>query len=91
VAQAAVVMIRDGEMKAFVVPAKGGMADVSLARELQDFVAARRAVHEVPRRVEFVKELPSRDDGSVAREDLLSMPLRLDAPSPEDRLPYRLS
>lgn len=91
VAQAAVVMIRDGEMKAFVVPAKGGMADVSLARELQDFVAARRAVHEVPRRVEFVKELPSRDDGTVAREELLSMPLRLDAPSPEDRLPYRPS
>lgn len=86
VAQAAVAVLREGELKAFVVAAPGHVADVSLARELQDFVAIRRAAHEVPRRVEFVKELPRDGDGAVLREELLNRPLRLDAPQPEERL-----
>lgn len=91
VAAAAVAEAKGGEIKAFVVPAAGVVADVTLARELQLFVATRRAAHETPRRVEFVKELPRAEDGTVAREELLSMPLRLDAPSPDERLPYRNS
>lgn len=67
-----------GELKAFVV-ARGRVGDVALARELQDFVAARRAVHEIPRRVEFVDELPA------SRDELLARPLRLDAPATDER------
>jgi acetyl-CoA synthetase len=85
VAAAGVMATRDGAMKAFVVAAPGIGADVSLARELQDFVAVRRAAHEVPRRIEFVAELPSADDGSVVREELKAMPIRLEAPSPDER------
>lgn len=85
VASAGITALRDGEMKAFVVPVQGVAADVTLARELQDHIATRRAVHEVPRRVEFVERLPTAEDGNVARDDLQSMPIRLDAPSPDER------
>lgn len=85
VTAAGVVAVRDGEMKAFVVPAPGVVADVSLARELQAFIASRRAVHEVPRRVEFVDSLPVGGDGVIARDELLNRPLRLDAPGPDER------
>ncbi|NFV81197.1 acyl-CoA synthetase [Magnetospirillum aberrantis] len=85
VAAAAVLEIKPGEIKAFVVPAAGVAGDVTLARELQDFVTTRRAAHEVPRRVEFVADLPHAEDGSVAHDQLLSMPVRLDAPSRDER------
>ncbi len=85
VAQAGVTAVKGGEIKAFVVPAAGVTADVALARELQSFVATRRAAHETPRRVEFVATLPTDDGGAVAREELLSMPIRLDAPSADER------
>ncbi|MCR6631149.1 MAG: AMP-binding protein [Magnetospirillum sp.] len=85
VAAAGVVSVRDRELKAFVVPAAGIAADVTLARELQDFIAVRRAAHEVPRRVEFVDALPAGEDGAVARDDLAARPLRLDAPAPDER------
>ncbi|MGE5475832.1 MAG: AMP-binding protein [Bacteroidales bacterium] len=85
VAAAGVRATRDGGMKAFVVAAPGIGADVSLARELQDFIAVRRAAHEVPRRIEFVAQLPSADDGAVARDELTAMPIRLEAPSPDER------
>lgn len=85
VAAALVVALDQGEIKAFVVPAPGCHGDVALARELQAFVACRRAAHEVPRCIEFLDTLPTGPDGVVAREDLLNRPLRLDAPSPEDR------
>lgn len=88
VAAAAVVLLPGGELKAFVVP-EGRQGDVALARELQIFAATRRAAHEVPRRVEFVVEVPKRADGSIARDGLAAMPIRLDAPSAEDRLAPR--
>ncbi|HTH15909.1 MAG TPA: AMP-binding protein [Magnetospirillum sp.] len=84
VAAAGVVAV-DGGMKAYVVPAQGVSGDVTLARELQDFIAARRAVHETPRRIEFVQSLPTAEDGSIAREQLRTMPIRLDAPSKDER------
>ncbi|HLO75823.1 MAG TPA: acyl-CoA synthetase, partial [Magnetospirillum sp.] len=86
VAAAGVVGLGDGEMKAFVVPAAGGGADLTLARELQTHVATRRAAHEVPRRIEFVETLPTGDEGIVARDELLNRPIRLDAPDPGERL-----
>jgi acetyl-CoA synthetase len=84
VAAAAVAAVKD-EMKAFVVLAAGTAADVSLARELQAFVASRRAAHEVPRRIEFVTALPMRGQGLPPEEEAAPAALRLDAPSAEDR------
>ncbi|MBC7907766.1 MAG: hypothetical protein H7Y60_13620 [Rhodospirillaceae bacterium] len=55
---------------------------MSFARELQALIATRRAGHEVPRRIEFVSSLPTGDE---IREQLVNRPIRLDAPSPEDR------
>ncbi|MGE5514880.1 MAG: AMP-binding protein [Bacteroidota bacterium] len=89
VVAAAVVAAKDGQMKAFVVVAAGAVADVALARELQAFVAGRRAAHEVPRRIEFVDALPRDGQGEVVAEDLLNRPMRLDGPSKEDRLLFR--
>jgi acetyl-CoA synthetase len=84
VAAVGVAAISD-ELKAYVVPAAGVSGDVTLARELQSFVAGRRATHEVPRRIEFVKALPSDENGAVVREELSHMPIRLDAPTPDER------
>lgn len=85
VAAAGVVSVRDAEIKAFVVPAAGNGADVSLARELQDYIATRRALHETPRRVEFVTKLPTAEEAAAVREEPQRVPLRLDAPSPDER------
>lgn len=87
VAAAAVLEANAGEIKAFVVPAVGQTGGLALGRELQAFVAARRAAHEVPRRIEFVDSLPTGEDGAVVAAELLNRPIRLDGPSPEDRWP----
>ena len=80
VVEAAVTLLPSGELKAFVVP--GATAgDPDLAAELQGWVAARRALHEVPRRVEFVDTLPRSADGTIRRDELVNRPLRLDAPA----------
>jgi acetyl-CoA synthetase len=84
VTEAAVALLPSGELKAFVVPGSG-TGDPGLAAELQGWVGARRARHEIPRRIEFVDALPRADDGAVNRDDLASRPLRLDAPSSDDR------
>ncbi len=84
VVEAAVTLLPSGELKAFVVP--GATAgDPDLAAELQGWVAARRALHEVPRRVEFVDTLPRSADGTIRRDELVNRPLRLDAPPSGDR------
>jgi acetyl-CoA synthetase len=87
VAEAAVVALptpRGVELMAFVVPA-GRAGDAAFLRELQAWAAARRAAHEVPRRVEFVDDLPVSADGKVKREELLTRPLRVEAPSLDER------
>jgi len=81
---AAVAIMPNGDLKAFVVLAPGHSGDVELARRLQDFVATRRGRHEVPRRIEFVDSLPSGPDG-IDRGSLINRPLRVDAPDPEER------
>ncbi len=85
VAAAGVSWHDDQELKAYVVPARGQNRDVQLARDLQAFIANRRGLHEVPRRIEFVDTLPTDDQGKVVREDLDHMPVRLDSISTSDR------
>jgi acetyl-CoA synthetase len=84
VSAAALVALDGGDLKAFVVLAPGHAPDVDLARRLQMFVATRRALHEVPRRLQFVDCLPSGPDG-IDRNALINRPLRVDAPSPDER------
>jgi acetyl-CoA synthetase len=84
VAAAAVVAMGDGDLKGFVV-SMGRAGDAAFVRDLQDWVATRRAQHEVPRRMEFLDSLPAAD-GTVLRDELANRPLRLDAPAAEDRL-----
>lgn len=83
---AAAVVAKAGEIKAFVVPVDMDPGDFELARALQDWVIHQRAIHEVPRRIEFVQSLPMDGDGKLVREDLNRLPIRLGAPSPEERL-----
>jgi acetyl-CoA synthetase len=88
VSAAGVVEWPAGELKAFVV-SRGRPAESAFARELQGWVSLMRAPIEVPARVDFVDELPLSMDGSLRRGDLLERPIRLDAPSPDDRWPGR--
>jgi acetyl-CoA synthetase len=78
--RAGVVDLPVGELRAFVI-SRGVVGEA----ELHDWVALRRGAAEVPRRIEFVNELPLAVDGSLLRDELSNMPLRLDAPSIEDR------
>ena len=83
VAAAGVVELPPGELRAFVVP--NDQAGPELARTLRAWIALHRGRHEVPRRLEFIESLPLAVDGSVLRGELLAQPLRLDAPTAEDR------
>jgi acetyl-CoA synthetase len=86
----AVVTGFGGELRAFVTTKTGRAGDAEFARELQAWVGARRAAHEIPRRVEFADTLPAAAEGKDRRGELLARPLRLDAPSIDDRLtPHR--
>jgi len=71
VVEAAVVADTDAEgltkPRAFVVLAAGARPSDALARELQDFVKAKLALHKYPRRVEFVDELPKTATGKIRR------------------------
>ncbi len=74
VAMCAVVGVPDdirGEIPAaFVVLREPGRAGDALARELQEHVRQRLAAHEVPRRVDFVSELPRTSTGKIMRRAL---------------------
>ena len=89
VRDAAIAQTAGGELRAYVVAAEAAPA-AGLATELQAWVGARRALHEIPRRVEFVDALPRAADGRIRRDELTSRPLRLDAPSSDERwTPHR--
>lgn len=77
---AGVVELPAGELRAFVEP----RGPITPAR-LRDWVALLCGAADVPRRIEIVDELPLAVDGTILRDALLAMPLRLDAPSAEDR------
>jgi acetyl-CoA synthetase len=84
VREAAVVGVPDplrGQVaKAFVVAARRGPA---FEQELQDWVRTRLSLHEYPRRVEVVDELPKTPAGKVNRHALRD----LDARGPDDPPP----
>ncbi|CAA7620227.1 Acyl-coenzyme A synthetase/AMP-(Fatty) acid ligase [Candidatus Terasakiella magnetica] len=82
---AAGVAVMAGELRAFVV-AQGGAGGSALADELRAWVALRRSTCEIPRRIEWVESLPLAVDGSILREELSHLRLRLDAPSRDDRM-----
>lgn len=62
--------LRTERVKAFIVPTAGYQADTALAREIQDFVKRRLAVHEYPREVAFVDSLPMTATGKIMRREL---------------------
>jgi len=41
-----------------------------LKREIQDFIKARLSMHEYPKEIEFVDQLPETPDGKIKREEL---------------------
>ncbi len=84
VAAAGVVALPSGELRAFVETRTA--AGPELARDLRQWLTVRRGAPEVPRRIEFIDDLPVAVDGSVLRDRLLTRPLRLDAPLAEDRM-----
>lgn len=74
VAEAAVIGrpddLRGQIIKAFVVLASGYDGSDELAREIQGSVKQRLAVHEYPRELEFINELPMTTTGKVRRIEL---------------------
>ena len=83
VAEAAVALSPEGRLEAFVVAA--GANDPGLVGVLAAWVAARRALHEVPSRTDLVESLPRDADGRVKRDELANRPMRLEGPSSDER------
>jgi len=74
VAQAAVIGspddLRGQIIKAYVVLGADFDASDELGREIQESVKQRLAVHEYPRELEFIDELPMTTTGKIRRIDL---------------------
>lgn len=88
VAAAGVVETAAGDLRAFVEPRLVDQAD--LTRDLARWLALRRGIHEVPRRIELIDSMPLAVDGTVLHDELRHRPVRLDAPRSEDRwMPQR--
>ncbi|RAU23178.1 acyl-CoA synthetase [Paramagnetospirillum kuznetsovii] len=83
VEKSGVIALADGELRAFVVARNA--ADGDLAEQLKAWITLRRGGTECPRRVELVDSLPLAVDGSILRDELMARPLRLDAPTSEER------
>jgi acetyl-CoA synthetase len=70
--RAAVVGSPDKErgeiVKAFIISNKPPSED--LKREIQDFVKTQLSMHEYPREIEFVDQLPETPDGKIKRREL---------------------
>lgn len=77
VAKAAVVGSPDKErgelVKAFIVPAANVELTEKLKAEIQDFVKTRLSMHEYPKEIEFIGELPETPDGKLKRKVLKQM------------------
>ncbi len=68
--------LRGQIIKAYVVLAAGFTASDELAREIQSAVKDRLAVHEYPREIEFIDELPMTTTGKVRRIELRERDLK---------------
>lgn len=60
-------VLRTEIVKAFVVLQDGYTAQPALSAEIRDWVKNRLSMHEYPREVEFVTELPLTTSGKVIR------------------------
>ena len=89
VAEAVVVANSAGDIRAFVVANPVGLAGDALANDLKAWVSSRRAPHESPRWVEFRDSLPRSADGEIRRDQLVSIPPKLDVPTREERWTLR--
>jgi acetyl-CoA synthetase len=74
------IAFQNGQLRACVVPAAGRSGDPHLAAELKDWLAGRRCLPEVPRRIDFAETLPVDEDGGLTEP-----PIRLEAPSRDER------
>ena len=59
--------LRTEIVKAFIVLADGYVPSADLAEEIRDWVKQRLSMHEYPREVEFIDELPLTTTGKVVR------------------------
>lgn len=77
VQKAAVVGSPDKErgeiVKAFIVVRGGVWKTEELAKELKNFVKGRLSMHEYPKEIEFIDELPETPDGKLKRKVLKNM------------------
>lgn len=77
VQKAAVVGSPDSErgeiVKAFIVPEPHVLRTEEVKAEIRDFVKARLSMHEYPREIEFIDELPETPDGKLRRKLLKQM------------------
>ena len=62
--------IRGEVVAAFIVPRSGFAPTRELAAEIQDFVKARLAAHEYPRKVRFLHDMPMTVTGKIRRHAL---------------------
>ncbi len=85
VAEAGVIAVGAGEIRAYVGLKYGRAADAGLAKALIEWVRARRGEFEVPRRLEFVEALPRGPGGKINRDELARRPVRLDSPLADER------
>lgn len=60
-------------VKAFLVSAPGIKETDELKSEIQEFVKKRLSMHEYPKEIEFLSELPETPDGKLKRKDLKKM------------------
>ncbi len=77
VKEAAVVGSPDKErgeiVKAFIVLDEGVEQTAELKKDIQDFVKTRLSMHEYPKEIEFIGELPKTPDGKLKRKVLKKM------------------
>ena len=62
--------VRTEIVKAYVVPAVGQVPDDALAADIRDWVKTRLSMHEYPREIEFVTDLPMTTSGKIIRRAL---------------------
>ncbi len=62
--------VRGEIVKAFIVLKPGYAPSSALEEEIKDFVKIRLALHEYPREIEFISELPLTSTGKIMRKDL---------------------
>jgi len=60
-------------VKAFIVPAPDVEQTEALKSEIKDFVKTRLSMHEYPKEIEFIEELPETPDGKLKRKALKIM------------------